>query len=162
MVSGFTARSARSEMTDAETAVLAGVWAAGRLDILSALEERDFISPLHQWLLGTLKDMRAAGEPLDGVAINRWLRQPKLKRVCPEKDPHLAALEILTTFSPTTQVDYYFRCVRNDRLRRATQMLGDAIKQRDDDYPLDPAGNLRWAKEQAERLLSKAVSNPTE
>ncbi len=130
----------------AERAMLSSVWVDGDSHMIQRLEHRDFIDDFHIWLLGTLKAIVAAGEPLDGVAFKRRTR---VDDAAPE-DAIVQAMHLLTETPTTAHKDYYFRTLRMERARRFVHALCDSAKQKDLEAPNEPLATLKWMRERVE------------
>lgn len=143
---------------DCERAMLATVWLANDFLMVMRLDENDFIDPFHQWLYRHLRGLVDDNEPLDMVALQRRLKKPNAFHGLSkdEQEKHRAALaELLTAWAPPAHVEYYFRTLRTERLKRAIARLADTMRERTEQRQHDPAAVLTWAGEQIDRLLRK-------
>lgn len=142
---------------DCERAMLATAWLAGDFLMILQLDPSDFIDPFHRWLLAHLRAMAEDDHPFDMVALQRRLAKPGaidgLTKL--EADSHKGMVaEILLAWAPPRNIDYYFRVLREERLRRATLRLVDAMRERICERH-DPVAVLSYGGANIDRLLTK-------
>jgi replicative DNA helicase len=143
---------------DCERAMLATVWLAKDFLMLMRLDEADFASPFHQWLYRHLRALVDDEEPLDMVALQQRLKKPGAFEglSASDQDGHRAAIgDLLSAWAPPANVEYYFRVLRTERLKRAVGRLADSMRDRIEKRQHNPAAVLEWAAEQINRLLRK-------
>lgn len=143
---------------DCERAMLATAWLAGDFVIVLRLEEEDFSYPFHRWLYRHLRALVEADEPFDMVALQRRLRKPMafdgLTKL--EVDGHRGTIaEIMLGWAPPLHIEFYFRTLREERLRRATLRLADKMRTKLSEGH-DAIAVLSYAGANVDRLLTKA------
>jgi hypothetical protein len=142
-----------------ERAMLSSVWLAGKAGMLLRLDEHDFTDPWLQWLFRHLRAMAEEGEPLSMVALLRRVRRPGGVHGLQPFDVEVVAQDIaglLGEWQPVAHIEYFFRVLRTERLRRATIRLAETAVKRISVDQHDPVATLEWLIEQAHRLKSKA------
>lgn len=144
----------------AERLLLATAWVNADFVMVMRLEAEDFVDPFCKWLLGHLRALVDADEPMDVVALMRRVRRPGgmegLSAFDRDSLPGSLA-ELMREASPTTaHLEFYFGVLRIERLRRAIGRLADEMRKRSEKRLHDPPAVLAWAGEQIARLLTKA------
>lgn len=142
---------------DCERAMLATAWLANDFVMIMRLDEADFVLPFHQWLFKHLRALVEDDQPLDMVALLRRMKKPGafdgLTKL--EIDSHKGAIaETLTTWAPTANIEFYFRTLREERLRRATLRLAEKVRKRLSEGH-DAVAVLSYAGANIDRLLTK-------
>ena len=148
----------------AERVVLSTTFATRNLRMLRVLDEKDFTDQLHKLLLKAFKELRKRDAPLEQKALDSLLRTPdydnaKTKRLCGvnrEESLPAAAQLVLLEFSNPANLEYYFRVIRQDRMRRALFRLGTTIHEKARNKPLDPMDTIAWVAKEAKRLTRES------
>jgi hypothetical protein len=111
-----------------------------------------------------MKELRKRDAPLEQQALDALLRTPDYdnattKRVCGvQRGSSLpaAAQLVLLEFSNPANLEYYFRVIRQDRLRRSLIRLGNMTIEKAREKPLDPLKVIAWVAKEAKRLTRES------
>lgn len=118
---------------DCERAMLATAWLANDFVMVMRLDEADFVLPFHRWLFKHLRALVEDDEPLDMIALLRRLRKPGaydgLTKL--EVDAAKGAIaETLNAWAPPSHVEFYFRTLREERLKRFIYRVLEEMRKR--------------------------------
>jgi len=149
--------------TAAERVVLSTVFATRNLRMLRVLDARDFTDTLHKLLLKAMKELRQRDAPLEQQALDSLLRTPDYenkatKKECGVREGSMAAAAqlVLLEFSNPANLEYYFRVIRQDRLRRSLIWHGKKTIEKAREKPLDPLKVIAWVAKEAKRLTRES------
>ena len=151
--------------TNAERVVLSTIFDTRNLRLIRILDEKDFTDPLHRVLLKAFKELRQRDAPLEQAALDSLLRtpdyeNPQLKKKCGiragEMSMAAAAQLVLLEFKATENIEYYYRQIRLDRVRRSLLTLGSMIIKKAREKPLDPMDTLKWVGKQVARITKES------
>lgn len=119
---------------EAEAAVIGGLLLCGPpfvLDgYLSQIDVGDLVSPKHRAVLVAMKELRAAGEPVDHVTVLAQLRRTGLEGSMTTDQSAALYLASLVAAPPNTgSVSYYITVLLEHRVRRQVEASGTRMAQ---------------------------------
>ena len=146
----------------AERVVLATVFHTNDQDRIKQLDEADFVDKLNSLLIRAMKELVATDTPLEYIPLCDLLRTPAYEKskalVEIRKDGAIAdaVTLVLDEFINPANLEYYWRLLRQERLRRALIKHSVYTRERAVDRGMDPLDTARWAEKQARQLIRKS------
>ena len=145
----------------AERVVLATVFHTNDQERIANLDEADFVDKLNSLLLRAMKELVAKGAPLEYIPLCDLLRTPayeesrelvEIRKAGAIAD---AVTLVLDEFINPANLEYYWRLLRQERLRRWLLRLSGTIHDRAVARDQDPLETTHWIIKQA-RINIKA------
>ena len=139
----------------AERVVLATVFHTNDQERIANLDEADFVDKLNSLLLRAMKELVAKGAPLEYIPLCDLLRTPDYEKskalVEIRKDGAIAdaVTLVLDEFINPANLEYYWRLLRQERLRRWLLKFSGTIHDKAIDRGMDPLETAKWAVKQA-------------
>jgi len=144
-----------------EAALLASIGVKGNRELLAQLEERDFFHDGPRFVFRELRAMAEAGEPIgDPIAKALWFTSPTVRQRAAdigEEFPAVVVAKLFGEFVTHAHDAYYFRRVRRDRIRRALDLLGTKILEKNAET-IDPLATLEWIQAAINDLWGKSAT----
>ena len=138
----------------AERVVLATVFHTNDQERIAQLDEADFVDRLNSLLLRAMKELVANGAPLEYIPLCDLLRTPAYEKskalVEIRKDGAIAdaVTLVLDEFINPANLEYYWRLLRQERLRRWLLKFSGIVHDRAVERGRDPLETARWAEKQ--------------